>query len=297
METTIHQRPSHPPKRAQREFLRIASGMLGAVVLLCPASAQLVLFDFDNAPIHTPLPIDQTVSGITAHFSATGDGYSIQDANTLGFTPSGFAGNIIYPSSINLSDLLVSFDQPISAFAIMYACQELGCDDAATMRVTAYMNGSLVGTSTRTATFPGTWPVDTLNCSFPQGFNSVVVHYDSHPPTCQDYGVIFVADNMRVTPLNSTAMEDHTVLLDGTIFPNPVAGAGTITLTLAHPSTLRVWIQDIQGRMVKELFAGTWGAGEHRLNWNVNEGQLHSGVYLLLVRGEHADRSFRLVVQ
>ena len=47
---------------------------------------------------------------------------------------------------------------------------------------------------------PGTWPVDVLTFSSAQGFDSVVVHYDKKPPTCQDYGVIFMADNMRVTP-------------------------------------------------------------------------------------------------
>ncbi len=39
-----------------------------------------------------------------------------------------------------------------------------------------------------------------LNASFSSaGFNSVVVHYDSPPPTGGDYGPIFVADNMLVT--------------------------------------------------------------------------------------------------
>jgi len=172
---------------------------LSFIMQVSPASAQAVLFDFDNAPLYTSLPINLTVNNITAHLSATGQGYSIQNANVMGFTPQGFAGRIIYPNSINLSDLLISFDQTLSEFSIMYACQELGCDDAATMRVTAYMNGSFVGTSTKTARNPGTWPSDTLRCSFPQGFNSVVVHYASRPPTCQDYGVIYMADNMRVT--------------------------------------------------------------------------------------------------
>lgn len=140
------------------------------------ASAQAVLFDFNNAPPYTPLPISQTVCGITAYFSATGQGYSIQSAGTMGFTPPGFSGYCIYPSNVYPADLLVSFDQTLTKFSIIYACQELGCDDAATMRVTAYMNGSFIGTNTRTATFPGTWPVDTLSCSFPQGFNSVVVY-------------------------------------------------------------------------------------------------------------------------
>ena len=82
---------------------------------------------------------------------------------------------------------------------ILYSPQELGCDDSATMRVTAYMNGVFAGTATKTAANPGTWPTDTLSISAPAGFNSVVVHYDARPPTCQDYGVIFMADNMSVT--------------------------------------------------------------------------------------------------
>ena len=170
-----------------------------SLVLIYPVSAQLVLFDFDNAPLHSGLPIIQTVSGITAQFTATGDGYSIQDANVLGFTPQGFSGSVVYPNSINLADLMIKFSPNVTAFSIMYACQDLGCDDAATMRVTAYMNGSLISTNTKTAGNPGTWPVDTLGCSFTQGFDSVVVQYDKRPPTCQDYGTIFMADNMRVT--------------------------------------------------------------------------------------------------
>ncbi|RDJ93410.1 hypothetical protein B4Q13_22095, partial [Lacticaseibacillus rhamnosus] len=38
---------------------------------------QSVLFDFENAAQDAPLPIDLTVGGITAHFSATGQGFSI----------------------------------------------------------------------------------------------------------------------------------------------------------------------------------------------------------------------------
>lgn len=178
---------------------RIALLFLTMIVLIPTASAQPVLFDFDNAPLHSSLPLDLTVGGITAHLRATGQGFSIQDANVLGFTPPGFSGRVIYPNSINLADLLIRFDHTLTDFSIMYACQELACDDAATMRVTAYMNGSLVGTNTRTTSHPGTWPVDTLGCSFPQGFDSVVVHYAAPPPTCTDYGTIFMADNMFVT--------------------------------------------------------------------------------------------------
>lgn len=197
--------------------------VISLIVLVSPVNAQAILFDFDNAPLSTSLPIYQTSGGITAHLSATAQGYSIQNANALGFTPPGFAGRIIYPNSIFLADLLIHFDQPLSEFSIMYACQELGCDDAATMRVTAFLNGSYVGTNTRIATFPGTWPVDTLKCSF-QGFDSVVVHYDHRPPTCQDYGTIFVADNMRVTPVPVSVTSESEIPGMFTLeqnYPNP----------------------------------------------------------------------------
>lgn len=177
-----------------------------SVAVTFPASAQAVLFDFDNVALYTPLPVNVTVNGITAHLSATGQGYSIQDASVLGFTPQGLSGHILYPNSIYLTDLLISFDSTLYDFSIMYASHELACDDAATMRVTAYLNGSYIGTNTKTATYPGTWPVDILRCSFPRPFNSVVIHYDKKPPTCQDYGPNFLADNMRVTTYNPSAI-------------------------------------------------------------------------------------------
>ena len=170
-----------------------------SLILVYSAKAQ-VLFDFDNAPLHSSLPITQTVNGVTAHFTATGQGFSIQEAGVLGFTPQGFSGYVMYPNSIYLADLVIKFQPTIIDFSIMYACQELGCDDAATMRVTAYLNGTFIGTNTKTASNPGTWPVDMLSCTFAQGFDSVVVHYDAKPATCQDYGTIFMADNMQVTP-------------------------------------------------------------------------------------------------
>jgi hypothetical protein len=170
-----------------------------ASVLALPATAQTIVFDFDNAPPYTPLPLDVTAGGVTAHLSATGQGYSIQSVSSAPVVPSGFTGRFIYPSSIYASDLLVSFSTTLNGFSIQYAPQELACDSSATMRVTAYFNGAWVGTATTNAT-PGTWPVETLAFTSSQPFNSVVVHYDKAPVTGGDYGTIFIADNMILTP-------------------------------------------------------------------------------------------------
>jgi hypothetical protein len=179
--------------------------VIAFVSLLAPPAARAVSFDFENATIHSPLPVDLTVEGITAHFSATGEGFSIQAANTHGFTPAGFAGLCIDPSSVFAADLLVSFSVPLSDFSILFSPQELGCDDSATMRVTAYRNDALVGTSTAVASPPGTWPTGTLGFTSALGFDRVVIHYDARPPTCQDWGPIFMADNMSVTSIVGVA--------------------------------------------------------------------------------------------
>ena len=184
---------------------QVRCAVLAVLVVCAPAigRAAPVLFDFNNAPQFAPLPLDLTVGGVTAHFSATGQGFSIQDtAQVILVLPAGFSGLGIVPSSVSPADLLVEFPQTlITDFSILVAPQELNTDTTATLRVTAYRGGTLVGTNISQAAVPGVWPSSTLSFADPQGFDRVVIHYDSPPPTGGDYGPIFVADNMLVTPV------------------------------------------------------------------------------------------------
>ncbi len=211
--------------------------ILGAVLTM-GAHAQSILFDFDIAPLSASLPLDLNVGGVTAHFTASGQGYSIQSVSTAPVVPVGFTGRFIYPSGISGSDLLVSFSTNLAAFSVQYAPQELACDSSATMRATAYLNNVLVGTTTTNAT-PGTWPVQTLAISSPQPFNKVIVHYDAPPVTGGDFGTIFIADNMLITPVPPPIVLEQPVrLADGTFlfsFAN-VPGANFTVLSSSDPS-------------------------------------------------------------
>lgn len=190
------------------------------------ARAQSVLFTFDDARLHSPLPIQVTAGGVTATLTGTGQNFSVQTTDVLGFTPVGFSGYCIYPNSVFAADLLVDFSQSITDFSILYAPEEYACDSSARMRVTAYLDGAYVGTATKTAYPPGTWPTATLRFTTNESapFNSVVVHYDAPPPTGGDWGPIFMADNMRITPAGASVFS---LGLSGTC-------PGRITASVTH---------------------------------------------------------------
>ncbi|TBX70180.1 T9SS type A sorting domain-containing protein [Flavobacterium silvisoli] len=258
--------------------------------------AQAVLFDFNTAPVQTSLPVTLTENGITAYLSATGSGFSIQQANVLGFTPVGFDGLCIYPNSVFAADLLISFNQTLSDFSIMYSPQELGCDDSATMRVTAYMDTNWVGTNTATVLNPGTWPTGTLSCSFPAGFNNVIVHYASHPPTCQDYGVIFMADNMQVTPINMAVISHNDVSGAGILSPNPITQDTVLSFYLEETSPITVTLFDLSGKAITTIHKGTLAAGPHILSCPLSALAIDNGLYLLKVSGSNISHTFKVVV-
>ena len=108
-----------------------------------------------------------------------------------------------YPSSIYRCDLLISFDRALSDVAILYAPQELALDTSCTMRITTFYGSRFVATATHSLNPDGntSWPSDILSITTSEPFTSVVINYDKTPPGAQEnYGVIFMADNLVVTP-------------------------------------------------------------------------------------------------
>ena len=91
----------------------------------------------------------------------------------------------------------------------MYAPEEYDTDSSCTMRITAYLGATFVGTNTYRIPVPGTWPTGTLSFSSTQPFDNVVIHYDAPPVTGGDYGPIFMADNLTVDTAGQLYRHQH----------------------------------------------------------------------------------------
>ena len=261
--------------RAARDGRRAAAlsalivPLVAFALTLAPVTAFAEHFDFDSAPVHASLPISLTVGMVTAQFTASGSGFSIQPANTMGFTPAGFGGLCLYPNSVFASDLSIAFDQVLSDFTLMYAPQELACDSSAIMRVTAYKDAILVGSDLTTAPVPGTWPTGTLVFSSSFGFNRVVVHYERAPGSGGDWGPIFMADNMDVTVATTSAPMAGPGTPRLSVEPNPARSFARIRVELTRSGVFTVAILDTSGRRIRTLAAdAAAGPGTRWLEWD-----------------------------
>jgi hypothetical protein len=262
------------------------------------SAPDAVTFDFDNARVHAPFPIDLTMKRLTAHFTG---GYSIQPVGTVGISPAGFSGLCVFPNSVFQSDLGIGFSEALKDFSVLYAVDELACDTSARMRVTAYMDGVLVGTNTMVAS-PGTYPSATLSIVAPTGFNNVVVHWDAPGTLCQDYGPIFLADNVTVTRLVPLAVGEKALSGVPRLYapaPNPFQRTTTIGFDLPAAGDAGLEVYDLTGRLVRTLLSGPQTAGHHSVVWNAVDDAGHAvstGIYLLRLETAGERESRRTVV-
>src|SRR5690242_19765272 len=103
--------------------------VLSAIVSLWPASsakAQTVTFDFDTgSPTLTRgqnIPFDQTVGGVTAHFSSpSGAAFSIQTDTSTGWKMSQFSGNYLNDNNLNRNALDIKFSQTVTKITLTFA--------------------------------------------------------------------------------------------------------------------------------------------------------------------------------
>ena len=109
----------------------------------------------------------------------------------------------------------------------------------------------------------------------------MVVHYDHRPPTCQDYGTIFVADNIHVTPVPVSVISEgespeNFILKQN--YPNPFNPSTKIKFDILNSGFVQIKIFDIAGREIETLANQNFSPGEYVVDWNAQSSP--AGVYL-----------------
>ncbi len=190
-------------------------------------ASSTVTFDFDaGSPtlmVRQNTPFDQTVSGVTAHFSSPSDpaAFSIQNHDTTLFTLSQFSGNYLYDNTPFKAALHIKFSQQLTSLTLTFATIDYHDPGAggnpSDIKLTAYMN-STTGAPVGSVTTHGTVSTD----SYPQGtlsfsaagqlFNLVVIELPYLPQGATD----FLVDNVTVTATLDTTPPVTAVSLSGT---------------------------------------------------------------------------------
>jgi len=83
------------------------------------------------------------------------------------------------------------------------------------------------------------------------------------------------------------------------VYPNPTKGQAQIEYSLRAPSTVRLGIYDVTGRLVREVVNGAQPAGVHKATWDGkgdNGHQAPSGIYFLKLNAQGVNKTTRFVV-
>jgi hypothetical protein len=83
------------------------------------------------------------------------------------------------------------------------------------------------------------------------------------------------------------------------VYPNPVKGQAEIEYSLKTPSSVRLDIYDVTGRLVREVVSGAQPAGVLRATWDGrgdNGRQVSSGIYFLRLTSPGLNKTARFVV-
>lgn len=172
-------------------------------------------FDFDTgspalSAQQSSTPFEQTLAGVTAHFSSPADpaAFSIQNHDTTFFTLSQFSGSYLYQNNPSRTYLHIRFSQRITSITLTFATVDYHgvgeVDEPTAIKLTAYMDStgaSAMGSAMARGVFPEgyTYPQGTL--SFDSGgnpFNLAVVELLYQPRG----GTSFLIDNIEVTTAN-----------------------------------------------------------------------------------------------
>lgn len=170
---------SRVPLTARSFFVCGSLLILAGVNSAASAATLTVPFTLDGSMptlmIGQSTPLDQTVSGVTAHFSSPNDGtvgaFSVQNSFSTGFRLSMFTGNYLYANTNFHYPLDIKFSRQIASVTLTFATTDYlaSSDIPADLKLTAYLGttaGTPVGSVTRHADYGSdTYPSSTITFS------------------------------------------------------------------------------------------------------------------------------------
>ena len=94
----------------------------------------------------------------------------------------------------------------------------------------------------------------------------------------------------------SASISDLTTIgSDAIIYPNPMNQSGVLSFNLPVTTTLNVFMYDITGKVVANIFDGTLEAGENKLT--INTSSIETGIYLIAISNGVSTETIRLAVE
>ena len=207
------------------------------------AGAQTATFDLDTAtPALTPgqtVPFDQTAGAVTAHFSASSGGFSVQNYNTTFLILPRFSGNYLFPNSGDPGVLVIQFSQQITNLVMDFATAEATPNENRTpIQLTAYTNSTStppVGTLVQVGNF-GTngIPMGTLTFNSATPFNLVTLMLTTNLATgfLVDNLVVKVSGGTNFTIATSASPPNGGTTTGAATY---LSGAPVTVLAEAHP--------------------------------------------------------------
>jgi FtsP/CotA-like multicopper oxidase with cupredoxin domain len=109
------------------------------------------------------------------------------------------------------------------------------------------------------------------------------------------------SDPMMAARLESRAAPtvDAGITMLRSVAPNPAINGGNIRFSLRNAGTVEIDLYTVDGRHVKRLAAGWYGAGQHAAAWDRKDTSgrtLANGVYVVRFRGDGVQNSQKMIV-
>ena len=94
---------------------------------------------------------------------------------------------------------------------------------------------------------------------------------------------------------NASIADLITIGSDAIIYPNPMSQSGVLSFNLPVTTTLNVFMYDITGKAVANIFEGTLEAGENKLA--INTTSIENGIYLIAISNGVSTETIRLAIE